>query len=81
MLGWPKTSFGFFHDSVQKSLNKRFGQPSTSKIHISTFQCLILGLSPLRSSKAQILLSVWKELLCTDTGILHFSPSHTFQNK
>ena len=78
MLGRPKTSFGFFHDSIQKSPNKLFGQPSTSKIHISTFQCLILGLSPLCSSKAQILLSVWKELFYPDKGILRFSPSHTF---
>ena len=28
VLGWPKSSFGFFHKMVQKNLNKLFGQPN-----------------------------------------------------
>ena len=29
ILGWPKTSFGFLHNMLQKILNELFGQPNT----------------------------------------------------
>jgi len=28
LLGWPKSSFGFFCNIIQKNLNKLFGQPN-----------------------------------------------------
>ena len=30
--GWPKSLFRFFHEMVQKNLNKLFGQPKTEVI-------------------------------------------------
>ena len=30
MLGWPKSSFGFFHNILQKNLNELSGQPINS---------------------------------------------------
>ena len=29
ILGWPKSSFGFFHYMVQKNPNELFGQPNS----------------------------------------------------
>ena len=29
VLGWPKSSFGFFHNVLQKNLRALFGQPRT----------------------------------------------------
>ena len=28
ILGWPKTSFTFFHNILQKTLSEIFGQPN-----------------------------------------------------
>ena len=30
LLGWPKSSFGFFHKMLWKNLNELFGQPNRS---------------------------------------------------
>ena len=32
ILGWPKSSFGVFHNILQKNPNRHFGQPNTSSV-------------------------------------------------
>ena len=32
VLGWPKSSFGFFHTIAQKNLNKFFGKPNSLEL-------------------------------------------------
>ena len=41
-MGWPKSSFGFFHTILWEILNEIFGQPSTypdSFLSTSPYQC------------------------------------------
>ena len=40
-LGWPKSSFEFFHKISQKNTNEPFGQPSiVSQSPLKNFDCL-----------------------------------------
>ena len=42
IVGWPESSFGFFHNMLWKNLNKLFGEPNMyflvrKKFHIICF--------------------------------------------
>ena len=47
IMGWPKSSFGFFHEMVQKPPNKLFGQANTwISISLSQFSQSPAAFSP-----------------------------------
>ena len=49
VLGWPKSSFRFFHKMLQKNPNESFGQPNKT-LHLAVFTSRvgIIAASPLK---------------------------------
>ena len=45
ILGWPKSSFGFFHEMVCKNLSELFGHPNIYDISMAREQ-IELGHNP-----------------------------------
>ena len=41
ILGWPKSSFGFFCKMLWKSLNELYGQPNISFLKKNLFWCFV----------------------------------------
>ena len=42
ILGWPKSSFGFFHNILQKTPIELFGQPNSSLCYTVGPCCLFI---------------------------------------
>ena len=67
VLGWPKTSFGFFHMMVQQSPNELFGQLNTDWVVSTTeiYFFIVLGVRHLRP-KCQ---GAWSPLRASILGL------------
>ena len=58
ILGWPKSSFRFFHKMLQKNRNELFGQPNISLCKLSFCQGHIHSELPQQLSKAWLSLRI-----------------------
>ena len=51
ILGWPKSSFGFFHRTLQKSPNELFGQMNTMEYY-----------SAIKKNEIMLFAATWMDL-------------------